>query len=73
MRKWSIQNTEALDDMIYVYILLYVPPGFPFTTIEEKIANKLKVEGVGLDDKNYDRPGRAAMIQDMPAHLFNAR
>ena len=73
MRKWWITNTESLEVMAPVYILLFVPPGYPFTSIPTNIENRLKREGAVPDAEKFDREGRDDLIEDMPAHLFNAR
>ena len=73
MRKWYIQNTESLEVMAPVVFLLYVPPGYPFTDVPKQIEERLKREGLVPGAETFDRNGREELIEDIPAHLFNAR
>ena len=73
MRKWSIRNSEALEVMTPVFFLLFIPAGYPFTSVPCNIAMRLKREGVVPDDKTFDRKGRDDLIEKIPAFCFNAR
>lgn len=73
MRKWWIGNTESLEVMTQPYALLFVPPGYPFTSTPTNIENRLKREGVVPDAETFDRVGRDDLLENLPALLFNAR
>ena len=73
MRKWSIQNAESLEVMTPIFFLLYVPPGYPFTSVPTTIATALKNAGVVPDGEKFDREGRDYLLENIPVFCFNAR
>ena len=74
MFKWSVASWDSFYLMTPVYILLSIPPGYPYTDVPTQVANKLKsIKDLVVDNKKVDQVARDKIINDIPVYGFNAR
>ena len=74
MFKWLVTAWDSFYLMTPIYILLFIPPGFPFTYISNQAEHKLKnTAGLAVHRENVNDASREKIIEDIPTYCFNAR
>ena len=74
MFKWLVTAWDSFYLMTPIYILLFIPPGFPFTYISTQAEHKLKnTAGLAVHKENINDTSREKIIDDIPTYCFNAR
>ena len=74
MFKWAVTAWDSFYLMTPMYILLFIPPGSPFTDMSTQAEHKLKnTAGLAVHMENVDDTSREKIIEDIPIYCFNAR